>query len=116
MFGQENLVRVAIWCIGEYADLLVNNNGMLELDEQITVSSIFRRVFFVSYTRVDSYAFLTSSKMLTLVLLISALARSSAFKKVKKMVCYIGLYILRDTYSLIFRLLITKLICMQLID
>lgn len=45
MFGQENLVRVAIWCIGEYADLLVNNNGMLELDEQITVSSIFRRVF-----------------------------------------------------------------------
>ncbi|KAG2317126.1 hypothetical protein Bca4012_068017 [Brassica carinata] len=35
---QETLVRVAIWCIGEYADLLVNNNGMLELEEPITVT------------------------------------------------------------------------------
>ncbi|XP_024015644.1 AP-1 complex subunit gamma-2 isoform X2 [Eutrema salsugineum] len=35
---QETLVRVAIWCIGEYADLLVNNAGMLELEDPITVT------------------------------------------------------------------------------
>lgn len=40
MFGQETLVRVAIWCIGEYADLLVNNAGMLALEDPITVSTI----------------------------------------------------------------------------
>ncbi|CAH2047534.1 unnamed protein product [Thlaspi arvense] len=35
---QETLVRVAIWCIGEYADLLVNNAGMLDLEDPITVT------------------------------------------------------------------------------
>ncbi|AAD14483.1 Strong similarity to gb/AF061286 gamma-adaptin 1 from Arabidopsis thaliana. EST gb/H37393 comes from this gene [Arabidopsis thaliana] len=34
----ETLVRVAIWCIGEYADLLVNNAGMLDLEDPITVT------------------------------------------------------------------------------
>ncbi|CAH8387873.1 unnamed protein product [Eruca vesicaria subsp. sativa] len=35
---QETLVRVALWCIGEYADLLVNNTGMLEVEDPITVT------------------------------------------------------------------------------
>ncbi|KAH0903553.1 hypothetical protein HID58_043056 [Brassica napus] len=35
---QETIERVAIWRIGEYADLLVNDNGMLELKEPITVT------------------------------------------------------------------------------
>ncbi|KAI7728835.1 hypothetical protein M8C21_023814 [Ambrosia artemisiifolia] len=35
---QEAVVRVAVWCIGEYGDLLVNNIGMLELEEPITVT------------------------------------------------------------------------------
>ena len=37
-FKQEAVVRVAIWCIGEYGDLLVNNIGMLDIEEPITVS------------------------------------------------------------------------------
>ncbi|CAL8994294.1 unnamed protein product [Prunus brigantina] len=35
---QESLVRVAIWCIGEYGDLLVNNIGMLDVEDPITVT------------------------------------------------------------------------------
>lgn len=35
---QECLVRVAVWCIGEYGDLLVNNAGMLDIEDPITVT------------------------------------------------------------------------------
>ncbi|KAK2636430.1 hypothetical protein Ddye_031222 [Dipteronia dyeriana] len=35
---QESLVRVAVWCIGEYGDMLVNNVGMLHIEEPITVT------------------------------------------------------------------------------
>ncbi|KAJ9549300.1 hypothetical protein OSB04_021843 [Centaurea solstitialis] len=35
---QETLVRVAVWCIGEYGDMLVNNIGMLDVEEPITVT------------------------------------------------------------------------------
>ncbi|XP_019052148.1 PREDICTED: AP-1 complex subunit gamma-2-like, partial [Nelumbo nucifera] len=33
---QESLVRVAVWCIGEYGEMLVNNIGMLDKEEPIT--------------------------------------------------------------------------------
>ncbi|GMP82862.1 hypothetical protein CsSME_00036989 [Camellia sinensis var. sinensis] len=35
---QESLVRVAVWCIGEYGEMLVNNAGMLDIEEPMTVS------------------------------------------------------------------------------
>ncbi|KAF5945337.1 hypothetical protein HYC85_015565 [Camellia sinensis] len=35
---QESLVRVAVWCIGEYGEMLVNNAGMLGIEEPITVT------------------------------------------------------------------------------
>ncbi|PWZ16234.1 AP-1 complex subunit gamma-2 [Zea mays] len=35
---QESLVRVAIWCIGEYGEMLVNNLSMLDMEEPITVT------------------------------------------------------------------------------
>ncbi|KAJ3677487.1 hypothetical protein LUZ60_003211 [Juncus effusus] len=35
---QESLVRVAVWCIGEYGEMLVNNINALEIEEPITVT------------------------------------------------------------------------------
>ncbi|KAE9613398.1 putative adaptor protein complex AP-1, gamma subunit [Lupinus albus] len=35
---QEILVRVTVWCIGEYGDMLVNNVGMLDIEDSITVT------------------------------------------------------------------------------
>ncbi|KAK4358224.1 hypothetical protein RND71_023834 [Anisodus tanguticus] len=35
---QETLVRVAVWCIGEYGDMLVNNAGRLDIEEPLTVT------------------------------------------------------------------------------
>ncbi|GAB4839828.1 hypothetical protein Ancab_020538 [Ancistrocladus abbreviatus] len=35
---QETLLKVAVWCIGEYGDILVNNIGMLDIEDPITVT------------------------------------------------------------------------------
>lgn len=35
---QESLVRVAVWCIGEYGEMLVNNIGMLDKEDPLTVT------------------------------------------------------------------------------
>ncbi|KAG2409407.1 AP-1 complex subunit gamma-2 Adaptor [Vigna angularis] len=32
---QETLVRVAVWCIGEYGEFLINNDGMLDVEDPI---------------------------------------------------------------------------------
>lgn len=35
---QETLVKVAVWCIGEYSDMLVHNVGMLDIEDPMTVT------------------------------------------------------------------------------
>ncbi|KAH6815624.1 Adaptor protein complex AP-1 [Perilla frutescens var. frutescens] len=35
---QETLVQVAIWCIGEYGEMLVGNAGMLDIEDPISVT------------------------------------------------------------------------------
>ena len=46
-FHQESLVRVAVWCIGEYGDMLIKNVGMLDIEDPITVSSTSSICLFV---------------------------------------------------------------------
>ncbi|XP_075479143.1 AP-1 complex subunit gamma-2-like isoform X1 [Primulina tabacum] len=33
---QETLIRVTVWCIGEYGEMLVNNSGVLDIEDPIT--------------------------------------------------------------------------------
>ncbi|KAH6770756.1 Adaptor protein complex AP-1 [Perilla frutescens var. hirtella] len=35
---QETLVQVAVWCIGEYGEMLVGNAGMLDIEDPISVT------------------------------------------------------------------------------
>ncbi|XP_073059288.1 AP-1 complex subunit gamma-2-like [Primulina eburnea] len=35
---QETLIRVTVWCIGEYGEMLVNNSGVLDMEDPITVT------------------------------------------------------------------------------
>ncbi|KAJ8773799.1 hypothetical protein K2173_008262 [Erythroxylum novogranatense] len=35
---QESLVRVAVWCIGEYGEMLANNVAVLDIEEPLTVT------------------------------------------------------------------------------
>ncbi|RRT50671.1 hypothetical protein B296_00034203, partial [Ensete ventricosum] len=44
---QVSLVRVTVWCLGEYGEMLVNNVGMLEVEEPMTVSAQIFLSFFV---------------------------------------------------------------------
>ncbi|XP_047322411.1 AP-1 complex subunit gamma-2-like [Impatiens glandulifera] len=37
-YEQATLVRVAVWCIGEYGEILVNNIGMLDSEEPVTIT------------------------------------------------------------------------------
>nr|XP_009391746.1 PREDICTED: AP-1 complex subunit gamma-2-like [Musa acuminata subsp. malaccensis] len=37
-FEQVSLVRVVVWCIGEYGEMLVGNVGVLEVEEPLTVT------------------------------------------------------------------------------
>ena len=55
---QESLVRVAVWCIGEYGDMLVNNIGMLDIEDPIVVSTLpmlFFYIFFFIFLKLYYY-------------------------------------------------------------
>jgi hypothetical protein len=45
-------VRVAVWCIGEYGEMLVNNVGFLESEEPLTVSAQYLVAFLCTVSEV----------------------------------------------------------------
>jgi len=51
---QESLVRVAVWCIGEYGDMLVNNVGMLDIEDPITVSILLHTLLVMHLSNLHS--------------------------------------------------------------
>ncbi|CAA0818295.1 AP-1 complex subunit gamma-2 [Striga hermonthica] len=76
---QETLVRVAVWCIGEYGDLLVSNAGMLDVEDPITVTES-DAVDVVEAAIRSNYSDLTTRSMC----LISLLKLSSRFPSCSK--------------------------------
>ncbi|GAA0185141.1 membrane traffic protein [Lithospermum erythrorhizon] len=58
LYKAETLVRVVVWCIGEYGDLLVNNTGVLDIEDPVTVSES------AAVDVVDIYKILKAFKLL----------------------------------------------------
>ena len=44
---------MAVWCIGEYGEMLVNNAGMLGIEEPIIVSSLMQIFLNLNFGVVD---------------------------------------------------------------
>jgi AP-1 complex subunit gamma-1 len=47
---QEGLGKVAVWCIGEYGEMLVNNTNELDGEEPLVVSFSHCKLLNWSYT------------------------------------------------------------------
>ncbi|KAK8470780.1 hypothetical protein PHAVU_003G053300 [Phaseolus vulgaris] len=106
---QETLVRVAVWCIGEYGDFLINNVGMLDVEDPITVTeSDVVRVVEIALKRHSSDL---TTKAMALVSLLKLSSRfPSRSERIREIVVqYKGNFVLElQQRSIEFNLIITK--------
>ncbi|XP_009776596.1 AP-1 complex subunit gamma-2-like [Nicotiana sylvestris] len=70
---QETLVRVAVWCIGEYGDMLVNNAGRLDIEEPLTVTE--SDAVDVVETSIKSHSFDLTTRAMCLIALLKLSSR-----------------------------------------
>ncbi|PON98906.1 Adaptor protein complex AP-1, gamma subunit [Trema orientale] len=70
---QESLVRVAVWCIGEYGEMLVNNIGMLDIEDPITVTE--SDAVDVAETAIKRHASDLTTKAMALIALLKLSSR-----------------------------------------
>uniref|UniRef100_A0A1D1YK71 AP-1 complex subunit gamma n=1 Tax=Anthurium amnicola TaxID=1678845 RepID=A0A1D1YK71_9ARAE len=70
---QESLVRVAVWCIGEYGDMLINNVGVLDREEPMTVTE--SDIVDVVETSLKHHAFDITTRAMSLVSLLKLSSR-----------------------------------------
>nr|XP_016448421.1 PREDICTED: AP-1 complex subunit gamma-2-like [Nicotiana tabacum]XP_018629076.1 AP-1 complex subunit gamma-2-like [Nicotiana tomentosiformis] len=70
---QETLVRVAVWCIGEYGDILVNNAGRLDIEEPLTVTE--SDAVDVVETSIKSHSFDLTTRAMCLIALLKLSSR-----------------------------------------
>ncbi|XP_057750099.1 AP-1 complex subunit gamma-2-like [Arachis stenosperma] len=91
---QEAFTRVAIWCIGEYGDLLINNVGMLDLEDRITVTES-DAVDLVEIT-IQCHALDFTTKAMALVALLKLSSRfPSCSKRIREIIVkYKGNFVL----------------------
>ncbi|KAM3344441.1 AP-1 complex subunit gamma-2 isoform X1 [Capsicum galapagoense] len=70
---QETLVQVAVWCIGEYGEMLVNNVGRLEIEEPLMVTE--SNAIDVLETSIKSHSCDLTSQAMCLIALLKLSSR-----------------------------------------
>ncbi|KOM28269.1 hypothetical protein LR48_Vigan511s009200 [Vigna angularis] len=76
---QETLVRVAVWCIGEYGEFLINNDGMLDVEDPIRVTE--SDVVHVVEIALKRHSLDITTKAMTLVALLKLSSRFPSFSE-----------------------------------
>ncbi|PON59284.1 Adaptor protein complex AP-1, gamma subunit [Parasponia andersonii] len=106
---QESLVRVAVWCIGEYGEMLVNNIGMLDIEDPITVTE--SDAVDVAETAIKRHASDLTTKAMALIGLLKLSSRfPSCSQRIKDIIAqYKGSLVLElQQRSIEFNSVITK--------
>ncbi|KAK4261289.1 hypothetical protein QN277_004309 [Acacia crassicarpa] len=107
--GQESFVRVAVWCIGEYGEMLVNNIGMLDIEDPITVTE--SDAVDVVETTIKCHSLDLTTKAMALVALLKLSSRfPSCSERIKEIIIqYKGNFVLElQQRSLEFNSIIAK--------
>ncbi|KAL3654098.1 hypothetical protein CASFOL_003779 [Castilleja foliolosa] len=76
---QEILVRVAVWCIGEYGEMLVSNIGVLDVEDPITVTEA--DVVDVVETAIKRHSLDLTTQAMCLIALLKLSSRYSSCAK-----------------------------------
>ncbi|KAL2344306.1 hypothetical protein Fmac_005591 [Flemingia macrophylla] len=106
---QETLVRIAVWCIGEYGDILISNAGMLDTENPVTVTEL--DVVDVIEIALKGHASDHTTKAIALVALLKLSARfPSCSEKIRDIIIqYKGNLVLElQQRSIEFNLIIAK--------